>query len=91
MSLSLSLSLLVCGKPLGLCVLKGLKQDATYGISMATFRKQTPSRATLNVLVYARACVSVYVRYRSGENNCVWIHICMHLFVFVTENKCILK
>ena len=45
-SLCLSVSVLVCGKPLGLCVLKGLKEDATYGILMATFRKQTPSRAT---------------------------------------------
>ena len=44
-----------------------------------------------NVLVYAHACVSARVRYRSGENNYVHGYIYKYGFFvlfFATEDKC---
>ena len=41
-----------------------------------------------NVLVQVHQCVSVSVRYRSGENNYVHGYIYQCMFVFVTTDKC---
>ena len=45
-----------------------------------------------NVIVYAHACVSARVRYRSGENNYVHGYIYKYFFIyflfFATEDKC---
>ena len=43
------------------------------------------------MLVYARACVPVSMRYRSGENNYMQGYIIYtYVFVFATANKIIL-
>ena len=54
-----------------------------YTVITEYYRANIRQLVSMNVLVYARACVSVYVRYRSGENNYVlgYIYACICWFL----------